>query len=109
MNIKKLNEEIEKLTEAEDSIQPVYDELTHPEMDLDAVILIALKNCNAEFEHFVFVSIQQLCFLFVDSESKRAAKLLEFGMTPNFLAFPPRPCGRFNQPILREKYFRLNP
>ena len=48
MNIKKLNEEIEKLTEAEDSIQPVYDELTHPEMDLDAVILTALKNCNAD-------------------------------------------------------------
>ena len=48
MNTKKLNEEIEKLVEAEDSIQPVYDELTHPEMDLDAVILTALKNCNAD-------------------------------------------------------------
>ena len=48
MNIKKLNEEIEKLVEAEDSIQPVYDEVTRPEMDLDAVILTALKNCNAD-------------------------------------------------------------
>ena len=48
MNIKELNEKIEKLLEAEDSIQPVYDELTHPEMDLDAVILTALKNCNAD-------------------------------------------------------------
>ena len=48
MNIKELNEEIEKLLEAEDSIQPVYDELTHPEMDLDAVILTALKNCNTD-------------------------------------------------------------
>ena len=41
-------EEIVDIEDDEDSIRPVYDELTHPEMDLDAVILTALKNCNAD-------------------------------------------------------------